>query len=113
MATGYFSRFDNKGIPFMEGAEKGDIIELLGRYIEIAPDYGFINGDSGRFAVFHLADDATRFYFAPSVITNILDEVDRDGKREEFIGTPLQIVKRVSRSGKSYYAIEFDPVPFE
>ena len=75
--AGYFDKFDNKGIPFMEGATKGDISELLGRFVEIAPDYGFINSENGRFGVFHLAGDGKRFYFAPSVITSVLDQIDR------------------------------------
>lgn len=111
--AGYFDKFDNKGIPFMEGATKGDISELLGHFVEIAPDYGFINGENGRFGVFHLAGDEKRFYFAPSVITDVLDQIDRDGKRDELVGTPVQIAKRQSKSGNAYYAISFDPVPFE
>ena len=111
---GYFDKFSNEGVPFMEGAEKRDIRELVGKPIHIA-EFGFIKGDNGEFGVFRVAEKEGAFYFAPSVITDILRTI-RDDSMEDYLSkTESVIVSQESKKGREYFSIEFheDEIPFE
>lgn len=103
---GYFSKFSRKGIPFMEGREKGKLRDMTDRVLHIA-DFGFIDGDHGNFAVVLFAEDDARFYFANSIITEMLEEVERDGMREELAYQPIVLSMRKSQSGNEYMTFEF------
>lgn len=104
---GYFDKFVRKGIPFMEGREKGNLRELVNRPLHIV-DYGFIEGKDGRFAVIAFKEDADRFYFGNSIVTEMLEEVDADGMRDELTEQAIQFDLRVSKErGQEYMAFDF------
>ena len=104
---GYFDKFVRKGIPFMEGREKGNLRDMLERPLHIV-DYGFIEGKDGRFAVIAFKEDADRFYFGNSIVTEMLEEVDADGMRDELAQQAIQFDLRVSKErGQEYMAFDF------
>lgn len=103
---GYFSKFSRKGIPFMEGRDKGKLRDMTDRVLHIV-DYGFIDGDHGRFAVIAFAEDEGKFYFGNSILTEMLEEVDEDGMREELAQEPVVLTMRMSKDGNEYMTFEF------
>ena len=104
---GYFDKFVRKGIPFLEGREKGNLRDLVNKPLHIV-DYGFIEGKDGKFAVIAFKEDADRFYFGNSIVTEMLEEVDVDGMREELAQQAIQFDLRVSKErGQEYMAFDF------
>lgn len=99
---GYFDKFKNAGIPFMEGREKGSLKDVHGQDLHII-DFGFINGEDGEYAVMMFAEDDAHFYFGNSIITSMLHTIDEDGMREELKEQPVQFEERTSRNGKRQY----------
>lgn len=104
---GYFDKFANKGIPFMEGREKGNLRDMQNRVLHI-DDFGFINGQNGEFAVVSFVEDEGKFYFANQVITDMLHEVDMDNMRDELKLQPIVFYMRLSKDEKrEYMTFEF------
>ena len=104
---GYFDKFVRKGIPFMEGREKGNLRDMVDKPLHIV-DYGFIEGKDGKFAVIAFKEDADRFYFGNSIVTEMLEEVDADGMREELAQQAIQFDLRVSKErNQEYMAFDF------
>ena len=104
---GYFDKFVRKGIPFMEGREKGNLRDLLGKELHIE-DFGFINGKDGKFAVMMFAEDADKFYFGNSIVTEMLETVDEDGMRKELAEQVIVFTMRVSKDrNQEYMAFDF------
>lgn len=105
---GYFASLNgNKGIPFMEGADKADINDILGLALHIA-DYGYITGDDGNeFAVICFAEYPGKFYFGNSIITDALKQVDKDGMKAQISLASVTFSKRTSKKGREYTAFEF------
>lgn len=99
---GYFDKFNNAGIPFMEGREKGNLSDMLDKPLHIV-EFGFINGEDGEYAVMAFAEDAERFYFGNSIITEMLHTVKDDGMSDELAEQEITFVKRTSRNGKRTY----------
>lgn len=105
---GYFSKFNNKGIPFMDGADKMNISEIYGQPVHIV-DYGYINGKDGKFACIKLAEFPGKFFFTNKIITEMLQQVDIDGKKDDLALTAITFVEKKSKeSGRSYCAYEFE-----
>ena len=110
---GYFDRFNKKGIPFMDNRDKGDMHDILDKPLHIE-DFGFIQGDEGEYAVIALKEEPDTFYFCNSVITEMLQQVDKDDMRDEL---PKQVIKfelATSKKGREYFRFEFaqDNIPF-
>lgn len=104
---GYFDKFVRKGIPFMEGREKGNLRDMVDRPLHIV-DFGFIEGKDGKFAVIAFIEDVNRFYFGNSIVTEMLEEVDADGMRDELAQQAIQFDLRVSKErGQEYMAFDF------
>lgn len=104
---GYFDKFVRKGIPFMEGREKGNLRDLVDKPLHIV-DYGFIEGKDGRFAVIAFKEDEANFYFGNSIVTEMLEEVDADGMRDELANQVIQFSLRISKErGQEYMAFDF------
>lgn len=103
---GYFDKFNNGGIPFMEGRYKGNISDILGETLHIV-DFGFINGDNGEYAVFYTREHADVFYFGNAVITDMLKEVQRDGMEAELSEQDIVFELRTSKKGRDYIAFRF------
>ena len=110
---GYFDRFNKKGIPFMDNRDKGDMHDILDKPLHIE-DFGFIQGDEGEYAVIAIKEEPEMFYFCNSVITEMLQQVDKDDMRDEL---PKQVIKfelATSKKGREYFRFEFaqDNIPF-
>lgn len=103
---GYFDKFNNGGIPFMEGRDKGNVSDILGDTVHIV-DFGFINGDNGEYAVFLTAENDDIFYFGNQVITDMLKEVQRDGMETELAKQDIVFEERTSKKGRNYIAFRF------
>lgn len=110
---GYFDRFNNKGIPFMDNADKGDLHDILGEIVHIT-DFGFIKNDEGDYGVIQLSEKPGVFYFANQVITDMLHQVDTDGMKDEIKNAPIKFETAVSKKGREYIRFEFtqDSIPF-
>ena len=104
---GYFDKFVRKGIPFMEGREKGNLRDLVDKPLHII-DFGFIDGKDGKFAVMLFDEDADKFYFGNSIVTEMLETVDADDMRDELADQAIMFVLRMSKErGQEYMAFDF------
>ena len=112
---GYFDRFNNRGIPFMENSDKGDMHDILGEPVHIV-DYGFIKkeDEDGDYAVIQLKEHEGVFYFCNQVITDMLHQVDEDDMREELARQVIKFELATSKKGREYFRFEFtkDNIPF-
>ena len=110
---GYFDRFNNKGIPFMDNADKGDLHDVLGEIVHIA-DFGFIKNDEGDYGVIQLAEKPSEFFFANQVITDMLHQVEDDDMKEELAKQCIKFEQATSKKGRDYIRFEFtkDNIPF-
>ena len=105
---GYFAQFKNEGVPFMEGRDKGDKAEILGKALHIE-DFGFINGQDGKFAVMLFAEIPDKFYFGNSIVTEMLQTVERDNMRQGLRECAITFKERKSKeSGRTYIAFDID-----
>lgn len=103
---GYFEKFSNKGVPFMDGAEKQDISTVYGHALHIT-DFGFINGDNGEFGVVQFAEHPGKFFFVNKITTEMLREVREDDKRDELANEVIIFEQRTSQNGRIYTAFTF------
>lgn len=104
---GYFDKFKYDGIPFMDGAEKGDFAELDEQKWHIV-DFGFINGRNGEYAVIKLAEKPGKFYFCNEVITSMLRTIRDDGAESELAEQPVKFYQKTSKAnGQRYWSFEF------
>lgn len=109
---GYFDKFNNKGIPFMENRDKGDMHDLIGKTVHIE-DFGFIRNDDGDYGVIVVAEDKDNFYFCNAVITDMLHQVDNDGMRDELVKQNIVFSMAMSKKGREYFKFEFTgDIPF-
>lgn len=109
---GYFDKFNNKGIPFMENRDKGDMHDLIGKTVHIE-DFGFIRNDEGDYGVIIVAEDKDNFYFCNAVITDMLHQVDNDGMRDELVKQNIVFSMATSKKGREYFKFEFTgDIPF-
>ncbi|MBO6231528.1 MAG: hypothetical protein J6O50_13290 [Ruminiclostridium sp.] len=108
----YFDKFNNKGIPFMENRDKGDMHDLIGKTVHIE-DFGFIRNDEGDYGVIIVAEDKDNFYFCNAVITDMLHQVDNDGMRDELVKQNIVFSMATSKKGREYFKFEFTgDIPF-
>ena len=103
----YFDKFNNKGVPFMDGAEKKDLKEIFGKQVHIV-DYGYINGRDGKFAVLKLAEYENAFFFANAIITEMLQQVDMDNMKAKLANQTIVFSEKTSKeTNRNYTAFEF------
>lgn len=103
----YFSKFNRKGIPFMEGGEKKELKEVFDKQVHIT-DFGFIDGKDGKFAVVQLQETPGVFYFCNAIITEMLLEVEKDDKKSELPSAAIIFSQKVSKeTNRTYTAFEF------
>lgn len=103
-----------KGIAFMDNADKADLKDIATRLVHIN-DYGYIHGEGGDFAVIQLAETPGKFYFANSVITDMLKQVDAGDMKGELPNQGIVFKLRTSKKGRQYMSFEFvsdEEVPF-
>lgn len=96
--------FDSR-LPFMDGRDKGETDALIGQVCTLT-DYGFLPGEDGeQYAVFITKERSKVFFFAGSVLTARLAELDGEGYgdaiREE--GLPFLMNKVTSKKTKRTY----------
>lgn len=106
MVNNYFSKFANKGIPFMDGRTKGNIASLVGEILHVE-DFGFIGQEAASYSVIAFREHPTEFYFGGTVLNDVLAQVDRDGMRDELREQPLMLKMTKSKKGRVYMAVEF------
>ena len=104
---GYFDKFKHEGIPFMENREKGNMQDILDEPLHIN-GFGFIKGKNGDFACISLSEYPDKFYFANSIITDMLKEVQKDGMEEELMYQPIVFSMRTSKDGNDYMTFTFE-----
>lgn len=104
---GYFDKFKNEGVPFMEGREKGDKDEIIGKRLHI-DQFGFIRGNKGDYAVVSFREIPDKFYFGNKILTEMLQTVQADGMEEELSAQVISFEERVSRDGNTYMAYIFE-----
>ena len=107
MEQNYFDKFSRKGIAFMEGTKKADIKSLVGDGVFHISDYGFIDGEEGRYAAFTVRERPGFFYFSSKPVYEVLSDVDTDGMREELFNQPVQFIAGVNKQGREYTAMAF------
>ena len=111
---GYFDRFNNKGIPFMDNADKGDLRDVLGEVVHIS-DFGFIkNDEGGDYGVIALEERPGEFFFCNQVITDMLHQVELDDMKDELAKQAIKFELAESKKGREYFRFEFtkDNIPF-
>lgn len=107
----YFSRFNsnNKGIPFMDGATKGDVNALMGRIVHIR-DFGFIHGEDGDYSVFCVDETPGLFYFGNAILTDTLKQIEADGQKANIPAVGIAFKSCQSKKGRTYVGFDFvDP----
>lgn len=106
MTNNYFSKFENKGIPFMNDRTKGNISSLVGEVLHVE-DFGFIGQEGSNYPVIAFEEHPNDFYFGGSVLNDILAQVERDGMRDALREQPLMLKMMKSRKGRTYMGVEF------
>lgn len=106
MVNNYFSKFANKGIPFMDDRTKGNIASLVGEVLHVE-DFGFINQEGSTYPVIAFREHPTEFYFGGAVLNDILTQVNNDGMRDELKSQPLMLKMVKSKRGRTYMGVEF------
>lgn len=98
-----------KGIEFMQGRTKGELIEILDVVVTIT-DYEFLDGTDGEYAVFIIKEDNDKFYFGGSVLTRDLKEFTEEEKNEvKEKGLPVKFSNKKSKNKRNYTGVEFYP----
>lgn len=103
---GYFDKFRNDGIPFMDGRDKGDLHDLMGKELHII-EFGFIRGKNGDFGVVAFKEDKKRFYFCNAIITEMLQTVQADGMEDALAQQAIVFSVKTSKAGQDYMTFEF------
>ena len=106
---GYFDKYVNNGIPFMDGAEKGSLADLVGEPLHL-DQFGFIHTkDYGEAAVVHFKEKPGMFYFANEILYNLLRGVADDGMEQLLAVSTITLSVRTSKStGRDYIAFDID-----
>lgn len=98
-----------EGIKFMENRTRGDLKEILNNEVTLR-DYDFINGKEGRFVVFIVDGIEDKFFFGGSVITELLDSLTPEEKKElQTEGVPVEVYSKKSKNGREYNGMTFYP----
>lgn len=98
-----------EGIKFMENRTRGELKEILNKEVTLR-DYDFINGKEGRFVVFIVDGIEDKFFFGGSVITELLDSLNPEEKKElQAEGVPVEVYSKKSKNGREYNGMTFYP----
>lgn len=98
-------------LPLMNGREKGETRELIGNIVTIT-DYGFLPNDKGEvYAVFTVAERASKFYFGGMVLTDHLTQLHSEGYYEAIVneGLPMLMTEKRSKNKMTYTNVVFFP----
>lgn len=96
-----------EGIPFMEGREPSELVE--GQVVTLT-DYGFIDGEDGKYVVFMIKEDDKHFYFGGLVLTQLCEQLDNysDEEVKEVLEHGIQFTteKKKSKKGRTYTKVK-------
>lgn len=99
-------------LPIMEGRNKGETKDILGQFLTIT-DYGFLNNEAGEpYGVFIVKGRDDKFYFAGSVLTARLLDLEAEGYHDDVVAEGLPVVMteaRGKKSNRNYINVEFYP----
>lgn len=116
--SNYFSKFNpSKGIPFMDNRDKGSNDDILDKPLHIV-DFGFITTKYGDCAVVIFKEDAEKFYFLNSIITDVLHHIESDDMRSKLADQAIVFTKKWNKDETAQYmTFEFvgedgDSIPF-
>jgi hypothetical protein len=99
----------NTGCALMVDREKGDVAELMDTAYTIN-DMDILTGEDGEYVVFTVKEDAKKFYFGGSVISDKLMKFSEDEKQEiRKDGLPFTVVEKKSKNKRKYADIVFYP----
>lgn len=105
-----FKDFFNRGQQLELGDRKqvkGD--DLLDQEITVT-DYSFMHGAHGDTAVVLYKENPDGFFFAPSILTQMLHDVDADDELKKMLhdsGMKIKIYKKSSKDGsRTYKAVD-------
>ena len=111
----YFTQFNNDGIPFMDGRDKGEREEILDKPLHMV-DFGFIRGNDGEFAVMAFSEYPKKFFFGNSIVTEMLKKVNADSMKSHLAEQTITFtLKKSKESNREYMAFRFgdaDEIPF-
>lgn len=104
----FTNKLKNK-LEILEGKEKGDKRDILGKVVTIS-NYGFIKSKDGVYAVFTTRED-NKFYNASSLLTDYLKQIEENGGHDDVVneGLPILLTEKVSSSNRKYIDVEFYP----
>lgn len=92
-----------EGIPFMEGRTPSELVE---GQVATLTDYGFIDGDDGKYVVFMIKEDNEHFYFGGLVLTQLCEQLDQYSDEEIKAvleqGIQFTVSKKKSKKGRVY-----------
>lgn len=88
-----------EGIPFMEGREPGKLVP--GEVVTIV-DYGFINGEDGKYSVFVVKEDEKHFFFGGLVFNQLFEGLDfySDEEIKAVLEHGIEVTTEVKKSKK-------------
>lgn|SRR5699024_1185261 len=94
----------------MDNREKGEIKDLLNLNLTII-NYDFMSGDDGEYSIIHLAEENNLFFFGGSVITEILQQLDKEGYYDQIKkeGLPVKFTSVKSKNNRYYTKAELYP----
>lgn len=107
MEQNYFDKFARKGIAFMDEGKKADIKSLVGDGVFHISDYGFIDGEDGRYAAFTVRERPGFFYFTSKPVYEVIAQVDEDGMRDALFEQAVAFVSGTNKQGREYTAMTF------
>lgn len=104
--SSYFSKF-KRGIDFMDGRSRIELIALCtGEPMKIE-DVDFLRGDTGDYAVFTVDIYPENFVFGNSVVTDVLKQIKEDDKLYELDNVHVVFEEKTSKKGRKYICIDF------
>ena len=113
---GYFANLNSgKGVPFMDDRDKGEKADIIGKELHF-DEFDFIKTENGRCAVATFKELPETFYFMNEVVTNMLDQVRKDGQEDKIqYATVVFSMKENQKGNREYFNYEFiseDEIPF-
>lgn len=102
------------GLPFMEGREKLEIsLQVLDTTLTV-DDYGYLDGDQGKYVVIALKEYPKHFIYGSSVVTQAFEKLDEKltTEQRQFLiaqGLTFKLSQVMSKNKKRYTKIEFFP----
>lgn len=95
----------------MAGRTKGKNLEIENKIVTLS-NYDFMKDENSKeYAVYTVKEFDDLFFFAGSILTADLQELDKDGYKDKIIseGLPIRLKECQSKKGRSYFDVEYYP----